>query len=61
MGPWTHGAHSVSHAGEIDLGPEAPVDGNLAEDYNELRLRLFDRWLKGAVGQRSKRRKRSSL
>ena len=50
MGPWTHGAHSVSDAGDIDLGQEAPVDGNLAQDYNELRLRFFDRWLKNVKG-----------
>ena len=47
MGPWTHGAHDVTHAGDVDFGAEAVVSGNLAEDYHELRLRWFDRWLKG--------------
>ena len=47
MGPWTHAAHDVSYSGDVDFGPEASVKGNLAEDYDYLRLRWFDRWLKG--------------
>jgi len=47
MGPWTHGARSVTHAGDVDLGPQSTLDNNLAQDYNHLRLRFFDRWLKG--------------
>ena len=47
MGPWTHGARSVSYAGDVDLGTAAPVDGNLGPDYNRLRLAFFDYWLKG--------------
>ncbi len=46
MGPWTHGARSVSYAGDVDLGAAAPVDDNLASDYNRLRLAFFDYWLK---------------
>jgi len=42
MGPWTHGGWSVSFAGDVDFGPHAVLD-----DYNGLRLRWFDRWLKG--------------
>lgn len=42
MGPWTHGGWGNSHAGDVDFGPEAPLD-----DYNGYRLRWFDRWLKG--------------
>jgi putative CocE/NonD family hydrolase len=42
MGPWTHGGWGVSYAGDVDFGPEAVLD-----DYNGLRLRWFDRWLKG--------------
>ena len=43
MGPWTHGDVTMGYtfSGGIDLGPEAPID------YNEERLRWFDRWLKG--------------
>lgn len=47
MGPWTHGARSVTHSGDIDLGPLSILDNNLGLDYNHLRLRFFDRWLKG--------------
>ncbi len=47
LGPWTHGDRSLSHAGEVEFGPGAPIDGNLAEDFFELRRRWFDRWIKG--------------
>jgi uncharacterized protein len=46
LGPWTHGDRSLSYAGEVDFGPTAPVDGNLAEDFFALRLHWFGRWLK---------------
>ncbi|MEV0847915.1 CocE/NonD family hydrolase [Streptomyces sp. NPDC049954] len=45
VGPWTHGARSVSHAGDVDFGPAATLDGNLAPDYLEFRARWFDRHL----------------
>ncbi|HLZ70952.1 MAG TPA: CocE/NonD family hydrolase [Dehalococcoidia bacterium] len=43
MGPWVHGVATMaqSFSGNVDFGPEAPLD-----DYNGLRLRWFDRWLK---------------
>lgn len=47
MGPWTHGNRSVSYHGEVDFGPEATLDGNLAADHVSFRLAWFDRWLKG--------------
>jgi uncharacterized protein len=47
LGPWTHGDRSLSYAGDVAFGPEAPVDGNLAEDFFALRRRWFDCWLKG--------------
>ena len=47
MGPWTHGARSVTHAGDADMGVLSILDNNLDRDYNHLRLRFFDRWLKG--------------
>ena len=42
MGPWTHGDLPISHtfSGGIDLGRDAPMD------YDQERLRWFDRWLK---------------
>ncbi len=47
LGPWTHGQHDVSYSGDVDFGPDAVVAGNLADDYNDMRLQWFDRWLKG--------------
>jgi putative CocE/NonD family hydrolase len=50
LGPWTHGARSVSHAGDVDFGPHATLDGNLDEDYATMRLRWFDAHLKPETG-----------
>ena len=47
LGPWTHGDRSLTYAGEVEFGPAAAVDGNLAEDFFDLRLRWFDRWVRG--------------
>jgi putative CocE/NonD family hydrolase len=47
LGPWTHGNRSASFAGDVDFGPQATLDGNLAADFFTLRLRWFDRWLRG--------------
>jgi putative CocE/NonD family hydrolase len=49
LGPWTHGDRSLTYAGDVDFGPAAPVDGNLAEEFFALRRRWFDRWLKGVA------------
>jgi uncharacterized protein len=46
LGPWTHGDRSLTHAGEVEFGPAAAVDGNLAEDFLALRRRWFDRWVR---------------
>jgi hypothetical protein len=46
LGPWTHGERSVTYAGDVDFGPEATLDGSLAENYLALRAQWFDRWLK---------------
>lgn len=45
LGPWIHGARSVTHAGDADFGAAATLDGNLAEDYLHFRLAWFDAWL----------------
>jgi uncharacterized protein len=45
-GPWTHGNRSLSYAGDVDFGPTATLDDNLAPDFCTLRLRWFDRWLR---------------
>jgi len=47
LGPWTHGDRQLSYAGDVDFGPAATLDGNVASDFLTLRLRWFDRWLKG--------------
>ena len=47
LGPWTHGQRAVTYSGNVDFGPTSAVDGNLDADFNHLRLRFFDRWLKG--------------
>jgi putative CocE/NonD family hydrolase len=46
LGPWTHGARSASHAGDVDFGPHATLDDNLDNDYVTMRLRWFDAHLK---------------
>lgn len=47
LGPWTHGDRSLTYVGDVDFGPQATLDGNLAPDFLTLRLRWFDRWLRG--------------
>ena len=47
LGPWTHGDRSLTYAGDVDFGPDATLDGQLAADFWELRVRFFDRWLRG--------------
>jgi len=48
LGPWTHGDRCLTYAGGVDFGAAATLEGNVAENFLELRLRWFDRWLKGA-------------
>ncbi len=48
LGPWTHGDRTLTYAGDVDFGPAATLDGNLAQDFLTLRLVWFDCWLKGA-------------
>lgn len=49
MGAWTHGDATMDTcvAGDVDLGPELPVAGNLAADHKHLVKRWFDRHLRG--------------
>ncbi len=49
LGPWTHGQRSLGHSGDVDFGPAAPLDGNLADDYVALRRQFFDHHLKGTA------------
>jgi uncharacterized protein len=41
IGPWTHGGQGQSFSGMAEFGPDAAID------INQLRLRWYDRWLKG--------------
>jgi putative CocE/NonD family hydrolase len=54
LGPWTHGQRSVTHAGDVDFGPAAPLDGNIAAGYDELRLEWFNQHVLASADQRSK-------
>jgi hypothetical protein len=49
LGPWTHGDRSRPYAGNVDFGPQATLDDTLAPDFLTLRLRWFDRWLRGVA------------
>jgi uncharacterized protein len=43
VGPWTHGANSVSHSGDVEFGTDAAI-----KDFStEFHLRWFDHFLKG--------------
>ncbi len=47
LGPWTHGDRQLTYAGDVDFGPAATIDGNVAPDFLTLRARWFDRFVKG--------------
>lgn len=47
LGPWTHGARSVAHAGNVDFGSEAPLDGNLDADYLQFKYKWISAMLDG--------------
>ncbi|MGH7211379.1 MAG: CocE/NonD family hydrolase, partial [Acetobacteraceae bacterium] len=47
LGPWTHGDRSKRIFGDVDFGPDAPLD-SWAGDWRAYRLRFFDHVLKGA-------------
>jgi putative CocE/NonD family hydrolase len=46
MGPWTHGARSTPHSGDVDFGSDATLDADGGDLFSQ-RLRWFDRHLKG--------------
>ena len=49
MGPWTHGNRSKSWSGDVDFGEASTLDGNLARNWLDLRLRWFDHWVRGVA------------
>jgi uncharacterized protein len=50
MGPWTHGARSTSHSGDVEFGPTATIDALAGEDFFHTRLDWFERTLKSGPG-----------
>ena len=49
LGPWTHGARSVTHFGDVEFGPAATID-SWAGDWLAYRIRFFQQHLQGAAG-----------
>jgi putative CocE/NonD family hydrolase len=49
MGPWTHGDRCRTFSGDVDFGPAATIDNNLAEHWRAFRLRWFDHWIRGVA------------
>ncbi|HEX5325443.1 MAG TPA: CocE/NonD family hydrolase, partial [Acetobacteraceae bacterium] len=47
LGPWTHGDRSDRVFGDVDFGPDAPLD-SWAGDWRQYRLAWFDHVIKGA-------------
>ncbi|MEA2868832.1 MAG: uncharacterized protein QOE39_3547, partial [Bradyrhizobium sp.] len=47
LGPWTHGNREQTFAGDADFGAAAAFEGHVAPSYLEMRLRWFNRFLKG--------------
>jgi putative CocE/NonD family hydrolase len=56
MGPWTHGARSTPHAGDVDFGPAATIDADAGEDFFHARLDWFDQTMKAASASAPARR-----
>jgi hypothetical protein len=50
LGPWTHGNRSATWSGDVDFGPAAALEHNVAPSFLALRLAWFDRHLKQAAG-----------
>ncbi|HLY91298.1 MAG TPA: CocE/NonD family hydrolase, partial [Acetobacteraceae bacterium] len=48
LGPWTHGDRSNTSFGDVEFGPNAPLDA-WAGDWRAYRLRFFDHIVKGAA------------
>ena len=49
MGSWLHGDRNVPYSGDVDFGPAAMIEGQIAEDWLAFRAQWFDRWLKPAT------------
>lgn len=55
MGPWTHGNRTKTVFGDVDFGPQATFDGNVAASWTAFRIACFDRWLKDKPAAQSGR------
>jgi uncharacterized protein len=49
MGSWLHGDRNVPFSGDVDFGPAAMIEGQIAENWLAFRAQWFDRWLKPAT------------
>jgi len=47
MGPWTHGARSTTHSGDVEFGPASTIDAVAGQDFFHARADWFDETLKG--------------
>lgn len=34
LGPWTHGDHGLTYSGDVDFGPQATFDRNVAPTFH---------------------------
>jgi len=50
LGAFTHGRRSQTWAGDVEFGPQAPLD-SWAGDFNQLRLDFFDTVISGVEGE----------
>lgn len=50
MGPWLHGDRNISHSGNVEFGPAANFDGNVAGDWLACRIDWFETHLAGRPG-----------
>lgn len=49
LGPWTHGKRCLTFAGDVDFGPQAAFDENLAPSYLNFRADWFDAVVDGTA------------
>ncbi|WP_298344560.1 CocE/NonD family hydrolase [Ferrimicrobium sp.] len=49
LGPWTHGARSLSYSGDVDFGALSTLEGYFAPNYLEFR----ERWISDQLGRGS--------
>ena len=48
LGPWTHGQRSQRVFGDVDFGPDAPIE-SWAGDWNRQRVRFLDQAVRGVA------------